>query len=193
MYMVHNGHLPEESWQLVKSLASDEVPVLALAPHVAASMANRSLPLQPDWILPIYPFQPANPCTLEDVKGGRQCIRGFSVQGRIEQSRRNYTQVRAGRLRACGRGRRMVSSGSGPDQTTQPASQPPSQPARQQPTFLQEAAAHRPPKNLPDAQVWEQIGGHRRHHTSSTVSNFRLNILGETVEKFSVPGGAARA
>jgi hypothetical protein len=104
------------------------VPILALAPHVAASIANRSVALEPDWILPIYPFQPANPCRLEDMTRGKHCIRGFSVQGRIERKRRNYTEM------------------------------------------------------------WEQIGGHRRHHTASAVANFRLNILGETVEKFSVPG-----
>jgi hypothetical protein len=120
---------PNPTTPKVKDLAGDEVPILTLAPHVAASIANRSVALAPDWILPIYPFDPANPCSLGDLKSGRQCIRGFSVQGRIEKSRRNYTEV------------------------------------------------------------WEQIGGHRKHHTSSTVSNFRLNILGETVEAFSVPGG----
>jgi hypothetical protein len=114
----------------VMSLAPGDVPVLALAPHVAASIANRTgaTGKRADWILPIYPFQPPNPCTLADLVGGRQCIRGFSVQGRIEKSRRNYTEV------------------------------------------------------------WEQIGGHRRHHTSKAVANFRLNILGESVEAFSVPG-----
>lgn len=39
-------------------------------------------------------------------------------------------------------------------------------------------------------EVWEQISGHRRQHSTSEVANFRLNILGETVEAFSVPGGA---
>jgi hypothetical protein len=60
------------------------------------------------------------------------CIRGFSVQGRIEKTRRNYTEM------------------------------------------------------------WEQIGGHKRHHKRSAVSNFKLNILGETVEAFTVPGGWLR-
>jgi hypothetical protein len=178
MYMVHNGHMAEPEWEKVggwgevlggkckwcpsridfslilassppsshaikpkhahappqvKSLASTEVPVLTLAPHVTASLSNRSLPVEPDWILPIFPFDPPSPCTLDDLTSGRQCIRGFSVQGRIEKSRRNYTEV------------------------------------------------------------WEQIGGHRKHHTSSTVSNFKLNILGETVEAFSVPGGWCKA
>ena len=132
MYMVHNGHLAEPEWSLLKSLASPDVPALTLAPHVTASISNRSLPVAPDWVLPIYPFRPANPCFLNDLKAGRQCLRGFSVQGRIEKSRRNYTEV------------------------------------------------------------WEQIGGHRKHHTSSAASNFKLNILGELVEAFNVPGGRRR-
>ena len=27
------------------------------------------------------------------MKSGRQCLKGFSVQGRIEKSRRNYTEM----------------------------------------------------------------------------------------------------
>ncbi|KIZ04003.1 hypothetical protein MNEG_3957 [Monoraphidium neglectum] len=127
MYMVHNGHMKNDDWEKIKSLASPDVPVLTLAPHVAASIGDRGLPLPPDWILPIFPFDPPNPCTLADLKAGRQCIRGFSVQGRIEKSRRNYTHV------------------------------------------------------------WEQIGGHKRRASKMSVANFRLNILGETVEAFSVP------
>lgn len=57
MYMVHNGHLAEPEWKLLKSLASTEVPVLTLAPHVTASIAQRGLPVTPDWILPVYPFK----------------------------------------------------------------------------------------------------------------------------------------
>jgi len=60
--------------------------------------------------------------------------------------------------------------------TAPPLASPPHTPTRRRPFF--------------NAQVWEQIGGHRRHHTSSTVANFRLNILGETVEAFSVPGAS---
>jgi hypothetical protein len=127
MYMVHNGHMAEPEWDKVKSLASKDVPVLTLAPHVANSIGDRGLPVAPDWILPIFPFEPRKPCTLEALEDGDRCARGFSVQGRIERSRRNYTEV------------------------------------------------------------WEQIGGHRRHHTSKAVANFKLNILGESVEAFSVP------
>ncbi|GBF89288.1 hypothetical protein Rsub_02165 [Raphidocelis subcapitata] len=126
MLMVHNGHLPEDVFNGVASLATPGVPLLTLAPHVASSIANRTR--SPGWLLPTLPFAPAAPCALADVKAGRQCVRGFSVQGRIEKSRRNYTQV------------------------------------------------------------WEQIGGHKRHQrTSATASNFKLNILGELVEAFAVP------
>jgi hypothetical protein len=62
------------------------------------------------------------------VQGGKNCLKGFSVQGRIEKSRRNYTQM------------------------------------------------------------WEQIGSYRKKEGAATLSNFRLNILGEVVEYFAVPG-----
>jgi len=62
------------------------------------------------------------------TQGGKNCLKGFSVQGRIEKSRRNYTQM------------------------------------------------------------WEQIGGYRKKEGAAALSNFRLNILGEVVEYFAVPG-----
>jgi hypothetical protein len=55
-------------------------------------------------------------------------LKGFSVQGRIEKARRNYTQM------------------------------------------------------------WEQIGSYRKKEGAEALSNFRLNILGEVVEYFAVPG-----
>jgi len=66
--------------------------ILSLAPHVANFVANRSS-LPTEWILPIYPYHPANVCALNDLTSGRQCLKGFSVQGRIEKSRRNYTEM----------------------------------------------------------------------------------------------------
>jgi DNA-binding ferritin-like protein (Dps family) len=62
------------------------------------------------------------------VQGGKNCLKGFSVQGRIEKSRRNYTQM------------------------------------------------------------WEQIGSYRKKEGAAALSNFRMNILGEVVEYFAVPG-----
>jgi DNA-binding ferritin-like protein (Dps family) len=62
------------------------------------------------------------------VQAGKNCLKGFSVQGRIEKARRNYTQM------------------------------------------------------------WEQIGSYRKKEGAAALSNFRLNILGEVVEYFAVPG-----
>jgi hypothetical protein len=57
----------------VKSLAPSDVPVLSLAPHVANSVAARdAFPVTPDWILPIFPFEPAKPCTLAELKSGKR-------------------------------------------------------------------------------------------------------------------------
>jgi hypothetical protein len=54
-------------------------------------------------------------------------LKGFSVQGRIEKSRRNYTEM------------------------------------------------------------WEQISAYRKKEGADALKNFRLNILGEAVEAFTVP------
>lgn len=62
------------------------------------------------------------------LQAGKNCLKGFSCQGRIEKSRRNYTQM------------------------------------------------------------WEQIGSYRKKEGAAALSNFRLNILGEVVEYFAVPG-----
>jgi hypothetical protein len=62
------------------------------------------------------------------LQAGKNCLKGFSVQGRIEKARRNYTQM------------------------------------------------------------WEQIGSYRKKEGAEALSNFRLNILGEVVEYFAVPG-----
>jgi DNA-binding ferritin-like protein (Dps family) len=68
-------------------------------------------------------------CAYVVLQGGKNCLKGFSVQGRIEKARRNYTQM------------------------------------------------------------WEQIGSYRKKEGAAALSNFRLNILGEVVEYFAVPGG----
>lgn len=91
--LTHSARPPRAPRPQVKSLAPADVPVLTLAPHVSASLGNRSLSMTPDWILPILPFQSANPCTLKDLQEGRQCIRGFSVQVRA------YARARARRAR----------------------------------------------------------------------------------------------
>jgi hypothetical protein len=60
-------------------------------------------------------------------------LKGFSVQGRIEKSRRNYTEM------------------------------------------------------------WEQISAYRKKEGADALKNFRLNILGEAVEAFTVPSECCAA
>jgi hypothetical protein len=216
MYMVHNGHLPDSDFKALRTM-SGKLPLLTLSPHVAKNITGKTGEVAPEWILPIFPYTPATECKLEDlqvcswqegiagadswtrggagccqqqgwqqqrhapapaaachaqleqlalahsssglssavavragtayfchhmltsgvllcahaapgVQGGKNCLKGFSVQGRIEKSRRNYTQM------------------------------------------------------------WEQIGSYRKKEGAAALSNFRLNILGEVVEYFAVPG-----
>lgn len=36
-------------------------------------------------------------------------------------------------------------------------------------------------------EMWEQISGYRKKEGADALKNFRLNILGEAVEAFTVP------
>lgn len=92
MYMVHNGHLPDSDFKALRTM-SGKLPLLTLSPHVAKNITGKTGEVAPEWILPIFPYTPATECKLEDLQGGKNCLKGFSVQGRIEKSRRNYTQM----------------------------------------------------------------------------------------------------
>ncbi|PNH02740.1 hypothetical protein TSOC_011247 [Tetrabaena socialis] len=73
--------------------AGPSVQLLTLSPHVAASLAAASG--QPaGWALPTYPFNPITDCLAapESELLGR-CLRGFSLQGKLSNLRRNYTAV----------------------------------------------------------------------------------------------------
>ena len=74
LYMVHNGHIPFEEIKKVEELAKGSA-ILSLAPHVANFVANRSS-LPTEWILPIYPYQPANVCALNDLTVSRGGVVG---------------------------------------------------------------------------------------------------------------------
>jgi hypothetical protein len=135
---VHNAHMPESDFARLKKLQSAAgVPFVTLAPHVARYIQNRTAgtesAVDPVWVLPVYPYVATKPCGMQDLLDARRpggvapCLRGFSVQGRIESSRRNYSEV------------------------------------------------------------WHQIAEYRREHGQQSLSSFRLNILGEAVEKFFVP------
>eukprot|EP00879_Flechtneria_rotunda_P019704 GHRR01020705.1.p1 GENE.GHRR01020705.1~~GHRR01020705.1.p1 ORF type:complete len:222 (+),score=62.43 GHRR01020705.1:167-832(+) len=67
MYMVHNGHIPDADFNRIKAWSPD-FPLLTLAPHVAKYISNRTGSVEPQWILPIYPYQPANACALADLQ-----------------------------------------------------------------------------------------------------------------------------
>jgi hypothetical protein len=144
---VHNAHMPDEDFARLRKVSEAAgVPFVTLAPHVARYIHNRTAgtaaAVDPVWVLPVYPYAAAKPCGMQDMvdatsgkKGAPPpCLRGFSVQGRIEASRRNYSEV------------------------------------------------------------WQQIADYRRGHKQEMmaaggggVGSFRLNILGEAVEKFFVP------
>uniref|UniRef100_A0A383VTG1 Glycosyl transferase family 1 domain-containing protein n=1 Tax=Tetradesmus obliquus TaxID=3088 RepID=A0A383VTG1_TETOB len=126
LYYVHNGHIPDAEFNRIKAM-SPKFPLLTLSPHVAKNISARAAPVEPQWLLPIFPYTPASVCSLADIQGGKSCLKGFSVQGRIERSRRNYTEM------------------------------------------------------------WEQISGYRKKEGADALKNFRLNILGEAVEAFTVP------
>eukprot|EP00878_Enallax_costatus_P027190 GHUV01029251.1.p1 GENE.GHUV01029251.1~~GHUV01029251.1.p1 ORF type:complete len:273 (+),score=50.88 GHUV01029251.1:233-1051(+) len=126
MYMVHNGHIPAADFNRIKAM-SGRFPLITLSPHVAKNISAKAAPIDPQWVLPIYPYSPANTCSLADIQAGPSCLKGFSVQGRIEKSRRNYTEM------------------------------------------------------------WEQISSYRKAEGADALKNFRLNILGESVEFFAVP------
>lgn len=69
MYMVHNGHIPDTDFNKIKAI-SGKFPLITLSPHVAKNISSRAAPTEPQWILPIYPYQPANTCTLADIQVG---------------------------------------------------------------------------------------------------------------------------
>lgn len=101
---VHNAHMPEPVFARLRKLqAAAGVPFVTLAPHVARYIQNRTAgtddAVDPVWILPVYPYAATRECGMLDnvgadkVGGGAPCLHGFSVQGRIESSRRNYSDV----------------------------------------------------------------------------------------------------
>jgi hypothetical protein len=79
LHMVHNGHIKDEDMQKVLALTSGST-VYTLAPHVAKYITNRTK-APTEWILPIFPYTPANVCALADLQvrssqgpGGPVCL-----------------------------------------------------------------------------------------------------------------------
>lgn len=71
LFMVHNGHVKEDNLNQLLSMTSGG-PVYTLGPHVAQYITNRTKS-QAEWLLPIMPYKPFQPCHLEDMqaRGGR--------------------------------------------------------------------------------------------------------------------------
>jgi hypothetical protein len=69
LFYVHNGHMPDTDFDQLKALSPD-LPLVGMAPHVCSYIGDRlqQQPQQPqqqqqqqaDWLLPIWPFEPAN-------------------------------------------------------------------------------------------------------------------------------------
>eukprot|EP00955_Chlamydomonas_euryale_P006896 73231-Chlamydomonas_euryale.AAC.1 len=74
------------------------VAVVALSPHVASALTQRT-GLPTEWLLPVYPVRPDPDCAAAAAGGGGGsgvvglCLRGFAMQGKFSNLRRNYTAV----------------------------------------------------------------------------------------------------
>lgn len=74
LYYVHNGHMPEPDFDVIKRLSPD-VPLLTMAPHVAQYVSRRlqdnktaGAATTAEWVLPTFPYQPLEPCTLQQMQ-----------------------------------------------------------------------------------------------------------------------------
>jgi hypothetical protein len=83
LYYVHNGHMPAEDFDILKGLSPD-LPLLTMAPHVAQYVRRRlqenssstagvaaaaaAAACDAEWVLPIFPYQPAEPCTQQHAE-----------------------------------------------------------------------------------------------------------------------------
>lgn len=86
--IVHNSDYKEMD-SLLK-MAPGDLELLSLSPHVATSLAE-STGRKTDWMLAVYPYQPSNGCSQEGGIGG--CLKGFAMQGKFSNLRRNYTAM----------------------------------------------------------------------------------------------------
>lgn len=94
--IVHNSDYA----QMDRLLAlSRNLELLTLSPHVAKSL-TLATKRDADWMLAVYPFHPETGCAAPGQAQGlsRQqllgmCIRGFALQGKFSNLRRNYTAL----------------------------------------------------------------------------------------------------
>jgi hypothetical protein len=87
--MVHNADFANMS-SLVGMREALEL--LSLSPHVAEALAGAT-GRKTDWLLPIYPVRPEPDCVAGPGSLMGMCLRGFAMQGKFSNLRRNYTSV----------------------------------------------------------------------------------------------------
>lgn len=91
LYYVHNGHMPDQDFETIKGL-SPELPLLTMAPHVAEYVSTRlqenssraAAAHEAEWVLPIFPYQPADPCTQHQAQVSRKQASVIAVIESIE-------------------------------------------------------------------------------------------------------------
>jgi hypothetical protein len=66
LVMVHNGHVKVENLTKLQEMTSGG-PIYTLGPHVAKYISNRTK-APAEWLLPIMPYKPFQPCLLKDMQ-----------------------------------------------------------------------------------------------------------------------------
>ncbi|GLI59260.1 hypothetical protein VaNZ11_001107 [Volvox africanus] len=92
--IVHNSDF-NDTQRLIRVAESggSSAQLVTLSPHTATSLAaatGRAV----EWVLPVYPFRPSTNClqaTEVDLLG--MCLRGFAIQGKFSNQRRNYSSL----------------------------------------------------------------------------------------------------
>ncbi|GFR42596.1 hypothetical protein Agub_g3526 [Astrephomene gubernaculifera] len=100
---VHNSDWDEQRLiNVVKNGSTDGVRLVTLSPHTAGSLAatlaesrQQQQPSYPvDWQLAVLPFKPRSNCLeASEVDLLGRCLRGFSMQGKFSNLRRNYSAI----------------------------------------------------------------------------------------------------
>lgn len=103
LFYIHNGHMPDQDFEQLRALSPD-LPLVGMAPHVASYVTHRmqqgqprqqedgvaaaaastvqeaapssGLPSTAEWLLPTWPYEPQQPCSLvrlcDVLVGGNQ-------------------------------------------------------------------------------------------------------------------------
>ncbi|GIL46379.1 hypothetical protein Vafri_3367 [Volvox africanus] len=92
--IVHNSDF-NDTQRLIRVAESggSSAQLVTLSPHTATSLAAATGQTV-EWVLPVYPFRPSTNClqaTEVDLLG--MCLRGFAIQGKFSNQRRNYSSL----------------------------------------------------------------------------------------------------